>query len=94
MKELWCRHQVMTSETQEIASKKIGISQSSFCQFLSGKLTPNPTFILKFSKLVGVNPAKIRPSFHVFFGESKGKKLYQKIDNLVSILNEGKNKNE
>ncbi|HHP0467279.1 TPA: helix-turn-helix domain-containing protein [Vibrio harveyi] len=86
LNKYWDDYKARTNETQITASKKLGITQASFSQYMSGQLNINPTFILKISRMMGVNPSSIRPSMSCIFGDKKGKRLLDQIDGVIEAL--------
>lgn len=83
----WKLHQKHTKETQQTAAEKINIQQAAFCQYLKGQTKLNAQFLLKMCRMMGVNPAEIRPSMAVIFSSLKGKRLADKLDGTIEALN-------
>ncbi|MCX8941236.1 helix-turn-helix domain-containing protein [Vibrio parahaemolyticus] len=90
LKLAWTSYRDRTAETQISAAHKLGITQATFSQYLTGYLKLNPMFILKICRMMGVNPSSIRPSMSCIFGNKKGKRLLDQIDKAIEALSYGK----
>lgn len=86
IQRLWKEYKVKTGDTQASAAQKIGIKQACFSLYISGNLPMNTIFIIKFSRLVGENPANIRSNLAVFYGKLKGKRLIERLDQSIEAL--------
>lgn len=90
IQKYWGEHQERTGESQVSAANKLGMKQAAFSQYMTGSISLNPVFIMKVSKLIGINPKAIRPPMVELFGNLRGSQLRRKIDKTLVAL-DGKN---
>ena len=67
LNSLWQRKRKSLDLTQVIISKKLGISQPAFSQYLSCSIVLNIDMILKISHLLKVHPSEIDPDLDTGF---------------------------
>jgi transcriptional regulator with XRE-family HTH domain len=72
LKKLWGERKQSLHLTQTKAAQILGFQQSAVSQYLNGKISLNSQAVLKFAKVLQVNPAEIDPRLTEFMSQPEG----------------------
>jgi len=87
LREVWERERKRQALTQTDIAHALGIEQSAFSQYLSGKITLSVKFIIKVCNILKVPPQQIYPEISDILPNRASSKILYKISDAETPLN-------